>query len=45
MSDEGGATDAGIELVLGEGRKLRIRRGVDEEPLRAALAALEQPRC
>ena len=44
-SDEAGATDAGIELVLGEGRKLRIRRGVDEETLRAVLAALEQPRC
>ena len=45
VSDEAGATDAGIELVLGEGRKLRIRRGVDEETLRAVLAALEQPRC
>ena len=45
VSDETGATDAGIELVLGEGRKLRIRRGVDEETLRAVLAALEQTRC
>jgi hypothetical protein len=45
VSDEAGATDAGIELVLGEGRKLRIRRGVDEETLRSVLAALEQPRC
>jgi transposase-like protein len=45
VSEEGGATDAGIELVLGEGRKLRIRRGVDEETLRAVLSALEQPRC
>jgi len=45
VSDEAGATDAGIELVLGEGRKLRIRRGVDEETLRAVLAALEPPRC
>ncbi len=45
VSDEAGAADAGIELVLGEGRKLRIRRGVDEETLRAVLAALEQPRC
>ena len=45
VSDEGGATDAGIELVLGDGRKLRIRRGVEEETLRAVLAALEQPRC
>ena len=44
VSDEGGATDAGIELVLGDGRKLRIRRGVEEETLRVVLAALE-PRC
>jgi hypothetical protein len=44
VSEEAGATDAGIELVLGEGRKLRIRRGVDEERLRAVLAALEPPR-
>ena len=45
VSEESGATDAGIELVLSEGRKLRIRRGVDEETLRAVLAALEPPRC
>jgi transposase-like protein len=45
VSDEAGATDAGIELVLGEGRKLRIRQGVDEETLRAVLDALEPPRC
>jgi hypothetical protein len=45
VSDEGGATEAGIELVLGDGRKLRIRRGVEEETLRAVLAALEPPRC
>ncbi len=45
VSDEAGVTDAGIELVLGEGRKLRIRQGVDEETLRSVLAALEQPRC
>ncbi|MFZ0964574.1 MAG: hypothetical protein WB579_15405 [Bryobacteraceae bacterium] len=45
VSDEAGGTDAGIELVLGDGRKLRIRRGADEETLRAVLAALEQPRC
>jgi hypothetical protein len=45
VSDEAGATDAGIELVLGEGRRLRIRQGVDEETLRAVLAALEPPRC
>jgi hypothetical protein len=45
VSEEAGSTDAGIELVLDGGRKLRIRRGVDEETLRAVLAALEQPRC
>ncbi len=45
VSDEAGMTDAGIELVLGDGRRLRIRQGVDEETLRAVLAALEQPRC
>jgi hypothetical protein len=31
--------------VLGDGRKLRIRKGVEEETLRAVLAALEPPRC
>jgi hypothetical protein len=45
VSDEAGETDAGIELVLGDGRKLRIRRGVEEETLRAVLAALEPMRC
>jgi hypothetical protein len=45
VSDEAGATDAGIELVLGGGRRLRIRRGVDEATLRVVLAALEPPRC
>ena len=45
VSDEAGATDAGMELVLGDGRKLRIRQGVDEESLRAVLAALEPPPC
>jgi transposase len=45
VSEEAGGRDAGIELVLGEGRKLRIRRGADEETLRAVLAALEPPSC
>jgi hypothetical protein len=45
VSEEPGATDAGIELVLGDGRRLRIRQGVDEATLRAVLAALESPRC
>lgn len=37
VSDEPGALDAGIELVLTDGRRLRIRRGVEEETLRAVL--------
>jgi hypothetical protein len=45
VSEEAGATDAGIELVLGDGRKLRIRQGVDEATLRSVLAALESARC
>jgi hypothetical protein len=45
VSEEPGATDAGIELVLEGGRRLRIRQGVDEETLRAVLAALEPPGC
>jgi len=45
VSEEAAGTDAGTELVLGDGQKLRIRRGVDEETLRAVLAALEQPSC
>jgi len=45
VSDESGMIDAGIELVLGDGRRLRIRQGVEEETLRAVLAALEPARC
>jgi len=45
VSEEGGATDAGIELVLTGGRRLRIAKGVDEETLRTVLTALEPPRC
>ena len=45
VSDEPGATDAGIEFVLGDGRRLRISKGVDEETLRAVLAAVEPSRC
>ena len=41
VSHEPEGTDAGIELVLGDGRRLRIRKGVDEETLRAVLAAVE----
>ena len=41
VSDGSDAAEAGIELVLGEGRSLRIRKGVDEQTLRAVLAVLE----
>ena len=37
--------EAGIELVLGDGRRLRISRGVDEPTLRAVLAAMESSGC
>lgn len=45
VSENGESLAAGIELVLGDGRRLRINRGVDEETLRAVLAALEPPAC
>ena len=45
VSDEPAATDAGIELVLGDGRRLRIHKGVDGETLRAVLAAMESDQC
>jgi transposase len=45
VSEGEGMSDAGIELVLGDGRRLRIRQGVDEETLRSVLAALEPARC
>jgi len=45
VSQEPGTLDAGIELVLGDGRRLRIARGVDETTLRAVLAALESSGC
>ena len=45
VSDEAGALEAGLELVLGDGRRLRIARGVDEATLRAVLAAVEAPGC
>jgi hypothetical protein len=41
VSNEPQATAAGIELVLSGGRRLRIRKGVDEETLRAVLAVVE----
>ena len=45
VSDDPAATDAGIELVLGDGRRLRIHKGVDGETLRAVLAAMESDQC
>jgi hypothetical protein len=45
VSDEPGGTDAGIELLLGDGRRLRIGRGVDEATLRSVLAAVQGEGC
>lgn len=40
VSDNPGDLDAGIELVLSDGRRIRISRGVDEETLRTVLTAV-----
>jgi len=40
VSDEPGQLDAGIELVLADGRRVRISRGVDEATLRTVLSCL-----
>ena len=45
VSEEAGAMDAGIELVLSGGRRLRVTKGVDEVTLRTVLAALEPAGC
>lgn len=45
VSEEPSGSDAGIELVLAGGRRLRIARGVDEATLRAVLAAVEPEGC
>jgi hypothetical protein len=45
VSEEAGAIDAGVELVLSGGRRLRITKGVDEVTLRTVLAALEPAGC
>ena len=45
VSEEAGTMDAGIELVLRGGRRLRITKGVDEVTLRTVLAALEPGGC
>ncbi len=45
VGEEAGTADAGIELVLSGGRRLRISKGVDDATLRAVLAALEPAGC
>ena len=45
LVSEEASMEAGIELVLGGGRSLRIRKGVDEETLRSVRAALEPAGC
>jgi hypothetical protein len=45
VSEAGGAADAGIELVLSGGQRLRITKGVDEATLRTVLGALEPGGC
>jgi hypothetical protein len=41
VSEDGASLPAGLELVLRDGRRLRISQGVEEETLRAVLAAME----
>ena len=41
VSEEGMDMPAGLELVLRDGRRLRISQGFQEETLRAVLAAME----
>ena len=41
VSEDGMEMPAGLELVLRDGRRLRISQGVQEETLRAVLAAME----
>ena len=43
--DNGGLNEAGIELVLAGGRKLRIGKGVDAVTLVNVVTALERERC
>ena len=45
VSEEAGAMDAGVELVLNGGQRLRITKGVDEATLRTVMAALEPTGC
>ena len=41
VSEDAGKLEAGIELVLADGRRVRIQRGADEATLRTVLAAME----
>ncbi|HYY72821.1 MAG TPA: hypothetical protein VE778_04450 [Candidatus Bathyarchaeia archaeon] len=41
VSEDGASMPAGLELVLRDGRRLRISQGVQEETLRAVLAAMD----
>jgi transposase-like protein len=45
VSDAPGSLEAGIELVLVDGRRMRIARGVDEATLRTVLSALGRAPC
>lgn len=45
VSDKPEMMDAGIELLLGDGRRLRIGKGVDETTLRAVLSAMGSSEC
>ena len=45
VSKEPEAMDAGIELILQDGRRLRISKGVDEQTLRSVLATVETTGC
>jgi transposase len=41
VNEDGASMPAGLELVLRDGRRLRISQGVQEETLRVVLAAME----
>ena len=45
VSDGAQDLDAGLELVLGDSRRLRICKGVDEQTLRTVLAAVGTEGC
>ena len=45
VSEDASALSAGIELVLANGRRLRISQGVDEHTLRTVLTTLEADPC